>query len=747
VSPRDFLASYIERGWVVIPVGYRDKKPLFDGWSEQTIEKVIENLDRDFPPDKPTNVGVSLGAPSGGLSDLDLDCPEALELADVFLPPTLTFGRTSTPRSHRLYSCPGMDSHKFQDPITAKTQDGKVQKRMLVEIRSTGGQTVFPPSVHPSGEPISFVAPWREPLEIEPGALQAATQQLAAACLLARYWPKGGRHDCQLALAGALLSDGWGEDQVIEVLSGICRIAGDEDRPKREATVRGTAEKVRAGEAVTGWKQLGDHYEKRVLAKVKSWLAVRVDPASFTTLSPATDLANARRLVQYFGQDLRHVRKWDRWLAWDGRRWKDGDVAVYQYAKATAEKIYEEAAQAEARGDREFAKFLRKHAKDSCSAAAISNMIRLAKTEPQVAIEHDRLDTDSWLFNVENGTVDLRTGQLREHRREDLITKLCPFPYDPEADCPTWKKSFLEMMQDDQSLVDYVQVLLGYTVTASRREEMFVLMHGGGQNGKSKCVELWRDVIGDDYTVQVETKVLLHKEHGGDHPTGKASLLGKRLAVASEPGATARLAEDILKEISGGEKISARRMHEDFWDFTPTHTIWITTNHRPQIRGTDHGIWRRVIFIPFDVSFKGRADNTLPEKWRAEAAGILAWILDGARAYLEVPNALSIIPERADAAKQDYREEQDRLRDFTDACVELHEEGRVEFKLIYKTYLSWCAEESEQAVSRKAFGQMLTERGFKQDRDKKTKYRLGLKLVGAHAALAGAQSFRPTIVK
>lgn len=736
---KDFLDAYHERNWVTIPVGYRQKAPLYDGWSEVTIDHAKATRDRDFPDGKPTNVGVALGAPSDGLVDIDLDCPEANELADIFLPATLTFGRSSTPRSHRLYRCLGAEAKRYQDPVTVKGKDGKALKRTMVEIRSTGGQTVFPPSVHISGEPISFYGEWVEPLEIEPAQLVVAVEKLAAVCLLARYWPSGGRHDAQLALAGALLSDGWDEEATVEILCGVCRLAGDEDRPKREATVRGTAEKVRAGEPVTGWKFLSTVIEKKVFSKIKQWLAIRIDDRDFATYSPATDLANARRMVKYFGQDLRYVKAWRKWLAWDGKRWDDGELIVQRFAKATIGKIYEEAAQAEVSGNQDYAKFLRKHAAASSSASALASIVRVAQSEPEIEVSHTALDRDTTLFNCTNGTVDLRTKELLPHRREDLITKLCPYPYDPTADCPIFRRSLYEMMKDDEEMLDYVQLVLGYALTGSVKREIFVILHGSGENGKSQLMKLYQQVIGDDYQTTLDINVLLSKEGtNNDHPTGRAVLFGKRLAVAYEPDMGKKINEGQIKALTGGDIITARRMREDFWQFHPTHTAFLVTNHKPGVRGTDHGLWRRILLIPFDVIFSGEKRNdALPGLWMQEAVGFLAWLIEGAWAFLNDPKLIAMVPERARVATKKYREEEDRLAEFFEACTEKDPAEKTEFSLLYGTYRAWCDEEHELPMSRKAFARALEERGFEDVKGSKgIRYRAGIKLTGPLAAVA-----------
>ena len=240
---RDWAAWYIERGWVTIPVVYQDKIAIPRNWPQRTLSEAETLLPTEFRADQARNIGINLGVNSGNLADVDLDSPEALALAYLFLPKTLVFGRKSTPQSHWLYTCP-IDKDTFEDPIRRKTNEEKQKKKakkassadtddnthtknpedksMLLEIRSTGCQTVFPPSIHKdTGEQIAFADPAVVPTSITPKDLLWAVERLAAVCLLARYLPATGRHKTQLAITGALLQDGWSEELTLDVLCAV----------------------------------------------------------------------------------------------------------------------------------------------------------------------------------------------------------------------------------------------------------------------------------------------------------------------------------------------------------------------------------------------------------------------------------------------------------------------------------------------------------------------------------------------
>jgi len=763
---RDWAAWYIERGWTPVEIAFQTKRPTTTGWRSITIADAEANLDRMFPPNQARNIGIALGAPSGNLVDIDLDCPEANELAPLFLPKTLVFGRKSTPQSHWLYECP-IDKTIFRDPLRIKkAQDKKKKgaddpndhddddgvpaledKSMIVEIRSTKGQTVFPPSIHKdTGEQIAFIDPSVQLTSIKPSDLQFAVERLAAACLFARYLPATGRHDTQLAMAGAFLLDGWSEEQTTAILCAIYRLNGNEDAPKRASTVASTLARIKDNQGVWGWKKLEDHYEKTLLRKVREWFIPVVDPNSFSSLNTATDVANARRFKTQHVNKLRYVYTWKKWIAWDGTRWNAeiADVIVQQAAEATALSIYDEATAAVNAGDLKKGTVLRNHATATCDARSIGRMIRQAQYQPGIPISHRELDTNNWLLTCTNGTLNLRTKVLSPHAQADLITKLCPTPYIPAAKAPTWTKTLLEMMGGTQELADFLQVAVGYATTACVKEECFIMLYGNGNNGKTTFLEAIQNVLGDDHASTVASDILLTKPGQTQHPTGLTDLYGKRFILSVEPDVNKALAEALIKSITGRDRIRARRMNEDFWEFKPTHTIFLACNHKPTLVGTDEGIKRRIKPVPFMVKFS-KPNKEIPELLKSEASGILNWIVEGAEAYMTRPNSFDL-PEKAQEFKDSYLAEQDRLREFFEDCVEDAHGERVESSLLWKTYMSWCNENGDDTVSRKAFGIMVEERGYPAHRGEQWKrYRKNMRLKGALAAVLKA--FKPTLVR
>jgi putative DNA primase/helicase len=313
---------------------------------------------------------------------------------------------------------------------------------------------------------------------------------------------------------------------------------------------------------------------------------------------------------------------------------------------------------------------------ESESSARINAMIDLARSEPGIPVRPDQLDANPWLLNCPNGTLELRGGRLREHRRGDYITKLCPTPYGPDAACDLWVETLTKIFAGKHDLVAYFQRLCGYSLTGDVREQMLPILWGEGSNGKSVVISTVHHVLGDEYT-SAGARELLMSGHFEPHPTFLADLFGKRLVTLLETREDGRLNEALIKQLTGGDAVRARRMKEDFWQFRPTHKIWLATNHRPVVRGTDHGIWRRLRLLPFTVKFwdasKGEsgpedleADKGLSARLEAEAEGILAWMVRGC---LEWQAGGLAEPAEVSEATKTYRDEQDVVAKFKEECL------------------------------------------------------------------------------
>lgn len=716
----DAARAYTRRGWAVIPISHRSKNPgslLGDGW--QNTRMAEADLPKHFNG-QPRNIGVILGEPSGGLADLDLDAREAVAVAPWLAPDTPAgFGRPGKPRSHRLYISPGAPYRKFTDPIDQAT---------ILELRAgTGKQTIFPPSAHAeTGEPITWHTEG-DPAEVEAADLERYAREMAAAALLGKHWPgQGGRHDAALALAGGLWRGGMDEPRAADFVQAVVKAAGDTDESQdRERAVSDTYTNG-PNRYVTGWRRLGGLIDLRVVRKAREWLGMTsptveeppppvadrapTAPAASATFN-TTDQGNGERLVARHGQDLRYCHLWGKWLVWDGRRWAVDDTAdIERRAKATIRAIYAEAAAIV--GDDEASKAQRRAlagwAGKSESRGKLEAMIKQAASEPGVTVAPDDLDRNPWLLNVLNGTLDLRTGQLHPHNRADLITKLCPVEYDPAAGAPTWGAFLARIMDGKGDLVTFLQRAIGYSLTGSIRERVFVIAYGEGDNGKTTLLETVQALLGD-YASRTPTETLMLRRDG-NIPNDLARLKGARFVFASEVEKGRRLAVSLVKDMTGGDTITARFMRAEFFEFRPEFKLWLATNHKPVIKDTNQAIWRRIRLVPFAVSIpKAEQDKKLPEKLLAELPGILAWAVRGCLDWQR--DGLGEPAEVAQATDE-YRAESDELAAWLAECCIIGPKARAGSDAARKSYMDFTG----YKVTSNEFADLLGKHGFKKDR-------------------------------
>lgn len=420
-----------------------------------------------------------------------------------------------------------------------------------------------------------------------------------------------------------------------------------------------------------------------------------------------TDLGNAERFVAGYGGVVRFCYSWDEWLVWAGTHWEADDAGrVHRLAKEAVRSIYGEAASA---GDEDRRKALAAHATRSEAAAKIRAMLELARSE--VPATPGELDASPDLFNALNGTIDLRTGKLREHRKEDLITKLAPVEYDPDATAPLWEAT-LERVLPSPALRAFFKKLCGYALSGDTSEHLLAMLYGTGANGKSTVLGTLLAAVGG-YGMQAAPDLLIAKK--GGHPTELADLFGMRVVVSTEVEDRQRFAEGLVKQLTGGDRVKARRMRQDFWEFEPTHTVFMAVNHKPTIRGTDTGIWRRIRLIPFTEAIApADQDKQLPDKLRAELPGVLAWAVEGS---LQWRREGLQAPEEVRQATAGYRSEMDVLGDFiADRC---YRGARLEVAKddLYKAYQVWCDEAGERFETKRKFGMLIAERGIEDGRN------------------------------
>lgn len=431
---------------------------------------------------------------------------------------------------------------------------------------------------------------------------------------------------------------------------------------------------------------------------------------SMTVAAGRTDSANATRLITKFRDQIRWVGPWDKWLIWDGKRWAiDQTLRIHAFAKQTVDDLWAMIRKSAGRIGSDEIKGMVRFAVSSANANGIRNMVSLARSEPGNPIDVDALDTHPWLLNVLNGTIDLRTGTINKHNQGDFLTQLAPVTFSPDATCPLWLRFLDKIFAGNAELIAYQQRLCGYVLTGTTGEHILPFFYGVGRNGKSTLVEVFLFLLGSDYAMKAGQELLL-TSRGNTHPTELADLFRKRLVACIETKDGRRLNESLVKELTGGDRIRARRMREDFWEFRATHKIWIAGNYKPEIRGTDEGIWARVKLLPFDVIIpESERDTELKEKLETETSGILNWAIEGC---LDWQSKGMQEPEIVRMATKNYSVEMDVVGEFIGDYCELGEFMAPASEL----FKSFQSEMPSSDMTQRSFGTSLRRRGFEKCR-------------------------------
>lgn len=690
------IDAYRARGWVPVPlVG---KKPFEANFLSRTVESTWPSGDY--------NVGLLLGAASGGLLDVDLDCPEAVALAPALLPSTLGFSR-GPDSGHLFFSCVAIDKREAYSE-----SDGG----MIVEIRSGGGQTMVPPSVHPdTRQALEWTHPWREPLVIDAADLRRRVGWVAALSLVARHWPRGGRHEAQLALAGTLLTEGWTEEEALEALCAVCRIAGDEDRPKRDSTIRRTAERVANCEETTGWGTLAACLPPEVAKVARGWMGQKrretIDHKRLEQL--ATVLTRSTRLDRKAdGELLRRVLKMER-ITDDlsgvakviGATYPEADVGSIERAFAAStdsnlrsaiergqKEALQRAAVAFERGDgTELAR--RTRAVLSRKGELVFDDGRLWRCEEGLwrAVSDDEVDgiVMSFAGAPVKGDQGLRVGANDVKAvRQTLLPSLCArtgwfagappgiafagtfvgatseeplkgahrcraayaWPWDPAATCDAWR-GFLLSTYADPAVPEFLAEFAGACLlgVASSFQKAVVLFGDGG-TGKSVVVRVLTGIMPEGSTASIAP-------HAWAREYSRARFVGVRLNSVSEMPATELMDSESVKAIISGDGVEAREPYGKPFDLFSTAGHLFAANELPPVRDMSMGFWRRFVTITHDnrpeVMVPGLAELLLAR----EGAGIVAWAVAGGRRALA--RKAYALPK--DTASEQWRIESDSV--------------------------------------------------------------------------------------
>ena len=684
-SVLDAALAYARHGWQVFPVKDRAKNPLTEhGFHDASSDaETIRNWWERFPK---ANVGVSTG-PASGLVVLDVDMHNNVDGSESLrelegklgaLPDTVE-ALTGGGGRHLFFRHPGR-------PVKSrKVAEG-------VDCKADGGYVILPPSVHASGRAYQWEG-MSHPEDVRVAELPAAWLDFLGdgperrAEPLPDTIPEGARNETLMSLAGSMRRRGAGESTILAALREQNTHCVP---PLPDAEVESIAASVvRYPPAATST------YGRRLVA---------ADPDIHNT-----DMGNAKRLVVRHGQDLRYAYQFRSWFAWTGTHWQQDDAGeVSRRAKDTVLAMYELASQLD---DPDARAALAKHAATSESAPRVAAMIDLAQSE--LPVQPRQLDTDLWVLNTPNGTLDLRTGELRPNRREDMITMVTAAPYDPDARLDMWNEFLSNVCDGDPDFATFLQRAVGASLTGDASgTELIFFAYGGTLTGKSTFLEAVVNTLGSyGRTADFETFLRQERGQGAKPRSDLVRLRGARFVKSIEVSEGRRLAEGLLKNLTGGDTITVRDMYAKEIEFRPQFTIWLAANDTPPARPDDNAIWRRMKRLPFSHKFSSPDPTIKAQLTSPEYAGpaILRWAVQGCLEWLQVGSLE--VPEAVRASTQAYRDESDPLTEFIDERCKVVAGGKLSAKDAYRTYRCWAEDQGiRRPLAQKRFGTLFGRR-------------------------------------
>jgi putative DNA primase/helicase len=419
------------------------------------------------------------------------------------------------------------------------------------------------------------------------------------------------------------------------------------------------------------------------------------------------DTGNAERFKDTFGEVLRYSYIRKNWYFFDGKIWViDQQGMVKTLVDQTVEKMKSETVYVPTGADEEeIKKAFNKHVKNSRSSRGKTNMIK--ESEHLLPIQPHEFDSEPDLFNVQNGYLDLRTGKLHEHDKNKFFTKISSVEYTDKIDCPMWLEFINQIFNQDKSLIEYIQRAIGYSLSGSTEEQMMFILYGNGRNGKSVFLDIITEIFGN-YTTNIQPQTIMVKQQSSGANSDIARLNAARLVTTTEPNEGVRLDEGLVKQLTGGDKVTARFLYENEFDFIPQFKLWMATNHKPIIRGTDDGIWRRFAIIPFTVQVpENKVDKRLKHKLRRELMAILNWAVEG---YMKWRTDGLKEPQIIKDQRNEYRGEMDVVEAFIEECCIRESKAKVQAKTLYQAYREWASDNGQYMMNSTKFGREIGKR-------------------------------------
>lgn len=659
----------------------RGKHPRIKNWGEEASTDVQKITDW-WTKTPMANIGIPMGEKSS-LVALDVDTrhngDQSLnDLLGEFgpLPDTIT-ATTGSGGKHIVF--------KYTDELCLKNVVGF---RDGLDIRTQGGLIVAAPSMHASGSRYAWDED-KSPFEMQAADMpnwlieeirkvgtQLTTKKKAAEQAPRQKIKEGGRNNHLTSLAGSLRRKGISEDGIIATLRA--ENADRLDPPLDDDTVVQIAKSV-----------------------------ARYQPAAEDVDYKLTDVGNAERFVAMFKDSIKYCAIYKKWFIWNGKFWEQDDTGkIITYAIECVRGIIHDA-DLLPEGDKR--KAMIQHSLKSESNGKLRAMLEIASGMTDITIRSEDMDKNPWLLNCENGTINLKTGKLQEHAASDFITKMCKAKYDPNCDIPLWTSLLEKVTNGDKQMQRYIQKALGYALTGDTSEQAIFILYGTGSNGKSTLLNVFSELMAT-YSQSTPSDTFMQKKNESVN-NDIARLKGARFVSAIEMEENKRMAESLIKSMTGGDRLVTRFLYGEFFEYIPQFKVFLAVNHKPVIRDTTNSIWRRIKLIPFENTFtEQERDRNFPARIiKTELPGILAWAVQGCLMW---ENEGLTMPDYVSTATQQYKDEMDSFTTFFTECCEEREDGKVSNKMLRAKYDEWCKENGEFVLTQRPFSQKLLERGY-----------------------------------
>lgn len=673
-KPVDFALELASYGFQMHPLQERNKTPLLAQWPKRASEdpKRIESWANQYPS---CNWGVACGEESG-IVVIDIDIKNGgdkswQELTDKYGEPVTPTVQTGGGGKH-LY---------FLYPHGTNVKNGVEKIGKGIDVRGKNGQVVAPGSVHPNGNTYEWIVKPQDVTfaEVPEWLLNLITDEVSQ----------------EHTAVGGELAVGMRNDSIYHNALGLFR--------------QGASAEFVTSTMKTWLEDQGQTLPADELSKTidSAEAAAKAKPVS---LDGWSEQKNAEYLIDRYGVDLIYVEGLG-WYQWNGKFWKPdyGDVAVTKFFVMCMKELQtlgaEKIATAHSRADAQSGKSIADWAIRSQSKNAITSSIALAARIESARKQPSEIDSvaTNWLLNCNNGTVDLRTGELRPHNKADLITKFISIDYRPDAKAPFWLSSLDLIFCGNQRLIDYMQRALGYSITGVQDEKCFFICWGeSGENGKSTILETIQNMLGNGYAQMSDMVVVTSSTLDLRVSSSLAKLQGARFVSMNEAEENQKISEALIKQLTGGDTVQACFKHRNPFEYRPVFKLWIRTNEKPIIRSQNEAIWNRVKLIPFTQPIP--KDRRLPrsevdERLEAEAPGILAWLVQGILLW-QAEGGLTDPPE-VTAAGNEYRVDSDLVKHFADECIETvepKEKKSLPTSAAYTAFSNWCRQNGERYI-------------------------------------------------